>query len=116
MEQILTAEQHFWFVTFASYISIGGGLLLWLGFAAWGLVVKKFEMAYGVRMFWQIYPAAPAGLFIYLCMQAVASLRQRNLGVPEQLTGFLLLTLSGLLCVWAVWHFRKILHGLLEES
>lgn len=115
MEQILTSGQHFWFVVFTSYIAIAGGLLLWMGFIIWSLIIRKFEKAYAVKTYWQIYLLAPAGLVIYLYMQALASLRNRNLDVPEQLAGFALLSVSALLCMWAVWRFRTILNLLVEE-
>jgi len=113
MERILTDNQHLIFVTLTSYAAIAGGLLLWLGFILLGLISRRFEQAYGVITHWQFHLVAPAGIFIYLSMQAVASLRHQNMGPIEQWTGYTLLTWSARLCLWGVFRFRKVLTELM---
>ncbi len=113
MERVLTETQHLVFVTLTSGIAVLGGLLVWIGFAVLGQISRRFERAYGQTTHWQFHWVAPAGLFGYLVMQSVASLRHENMGPIEQWIGYTLLAWSAGLCLWGVWRFRKVLKGLL---
>lgn len=109
MERILTDAQHWIFVTLTSYAAVLGGLLLWIGFIFIGLISRRFEQAYGKTTYWQFHMAAPAGLFVYLVMQSVASLKHHNLSPVEQWIGYALLAWSAGQCLWGVFRFRRVL-------
>ncbi|MCD4812663.1 hypothetical protein K8S19_03100 [bacterium] len=115
MERVLTASQHFLFVNVTSFVAIIGGLTLWAGFVGMGLVSRRFEQAYGVVTHWLFQMIAPAGVFIYLLMQSIASLRHKNMGAIELWTGYTLLVWSAVLCIWGAYRFFKIIRQLEQE-
>jgi len=116
METILTPFQHFFFVTLTSIIAILGGLALWAGFVVMGLVARRFEQAYDVVTHWQFQIVAPAGVFIYLFMQSLASLRHQNMGPVELWMGYTLMIWSSIFCLWGAFRFFKILNYLAKKD
>ena len=106
---VLSPLEHFWFVTATSIIAILAGLALWAGFALMGFVARRFEQAFQLVTHWQFYFIAPAGVFAYLLMQAVASLRHQNMGPVEQWIGYALLVWSAGLCLWGCYRFWRVL-------
>jgi hypothetical protein len=116
MERVLTAGEHLLFVTLTSTIAVVGGVLMWIGFACLGLIMRRYERVFGRTTHWQFLTIAPAGLVAYLVMQSIASVLHQNMGPIEQWTGYTLLTWSALLCVWGILRFRQVLAKLEAES
>ncbi|MCK5218465.1 hypothetical protein KAR10_03010 [bacterium] len=109
METILTPNQHLIFVTLTSYMAVLGGALLWGGFILMGIISRRLELVYGIITHWQFQIIAPMGLFIYLMMQSIASLRHQNMGPVEQWTGYTLLIWSAGLSLWGIYRFWRVL-------
>ncbi len=116
MPTVLTAGQHWIFVTFTSWVAILGGLLLWAGFFYLGRISQRFEKAYGRITHWQFLLWAPTGIVGYLVMQSVASLQHQNMGPIEQWIGYLMLVWSAALCLWGVWRFRQLINAVSQED
>lgn len=116
MDRILSTSQYMVFVNLTSFMAILGGIALWGGFAVMGLIAKRYEQVYGMVTHWQFQMIAPAGIFIYLLMQAIASLRHQNMGAIELWTGYTLLSWSAGLCFWACFRFYKLLNTLEQEN
>jgi len=116
MDRILTTTQHFIFVNFTSFVAILGGLALWAGFILMGLISRRFEQTYGIVTHWLFQIVAPAGVFTYLVMQSIASLRHQNMGPIELWTGYTLLFWSAILCFWGAYQFYKLLQQLEREQ
>ncbi|MEW6516381.1 MAG: hypothetical protein AB1439_05680 [candidate division FCPU426 bacterium] len=101
--------EHFWFVTVTSYTAILAGAVLWIGFGLMGFVARRFEQAYQLVTHWPFYFIAPAGVFAYLLLQAMASLQHENMGPVEQWIGYALLVWSAGLCWWGCYRFWRVL-------
>lgn len=116
MDKVLSASQYLIFVNLTSFMTILGGVVLWLGFIIMGLVSRRYEQVLGKATHWQSQMVAPAGMFIYLLMQAIASLRHHNMGSLELWTGYTLLAWSAGLAFWACFQFYKMLTKLEQEN
>lgn len=116
MEKVLTTTQYLIFVNLTSFLAILGGIALWLGFVVMGLISRRFEQVFDKITYWQSQMIAPAGLFIYLVMQAIASNQHRNMGVVELWTGYSFLAWSSGWCLFSCYRFYRMLMQLEKGS
>ena len=80
----------------SNYLAVLGGLALWIGFLALGLVAKRYEGVFGRPTGWLFLTIAPSGVLVYALLVVVKISRG---GVAEELIAYLALALSGLLCL-----------------
>ena len=116
MDTILTPVQYIIFIKLTSYLSILGGVIIWLGFILMAMVARRIERVYLVITYWQFQLIAPAGIFIYLLLQAVFGLLHKSLGILGSWASYILLVWSALLCAWGVLRFYKAIKLLVKEK
>jgi hypothetical protein len=105
----MSDSQYLFFIQITSAIAVVGGALFWAACIFFALLARRFEKLFEMKTPWQLAVVAPAGLFLYLIMQALATLRHQTLSVIELWLGYMLLTWSAGLLLYCMARFYKTL-------
>jgi hypothetical protein len=106
----------FLYFPLTTFLSIAGGLLLWLGFFLVGLIARKYERTFARRTNWQFLALAPSGILIYTIWQGVAYIQRGSFSVTEQWINYALVLISGVLCLWGAGAFRKVAERIMTKG
>ena len=98
----------FLYFPLTTFLSIAGGLLVWLGFFLVGVIARRYEAIFGQRTNWQFLALAPSGILIYTIWQGVAYILRGKFTPTEQWINYTLVLISGLLCLWGAYVFRRV--------
>lgn len=97
------------------FISVIGGVLLWIGFVLIALIARRFQNLSGQNTFWPALMVAPLGILIYTLVQANGFFARGALNDTERWTGFPILFVSAVLCIFVITVFSRIAGRYLED-
>ncbi|MEO0249276.1 MAG: hypothetical protein ABIN58_06965 [candidate division WOR-3 bacterium] len=113
---LLGAFVDFLYFPLTTFLSIVGGLLLWFGFFLVGVIARKYERIFARRTHWQFLALAPSGLLIYTIWQGLAYFQRGQFTVTEQWINYTLVLISGFLCLWGAYAFRKVAERIMTKG
>ena len=105
---LLSTFSSFLYFPLTTFLSIASGLLVWFGFFVVGLVARRYEAAFGRKTRWQFLVLAPSGILVYAVWQGLAYSIRGSLTTVEQWINYTLVFVSGLLCLWGAYIFRRV--------
>jgi hypothetical protein len=106
----------FLYFPLTTFLSIAGGLLLWWGFFTVGIIARKYESTFARRTNWQFLVLAPSGILIYTIWQGIAYIQKGQFSVTEQWINYSLVLISGALCLWGAYAFRKVAERIMTKG
>lgn len=112
----LGAFVDFLYFPLTTFLSIAGGLLLWWGFFLVGIIARKYEMTFARRTNWQFLALAPSGILIYTIWQGIAYIQKGKFSVTEQWINYILVLISGFLCLWGVFVFKQVAERIMTKG
>ena len=113
---LLGAFVDFLYFPLTTFLSISGGLLLWWGFFTVGIIARTYERTFARRTNWQFLALAPSGILIYTIWQGIAYIQKGNFSVTEQWINYSLVLISGALCLWGAYAFRKVAERIMTKG
>jgi hypothetical protein len=113
---LLGAFVDFLYFPLTTFLSIAGGLLLWWGFFTVGIIARKYERTFARRTNWQFLALAPSGILIYTIWQGIAYIQKGAFSVTEQWINYTLVLISGGLCLWGAYVFRKVAERIMTRG
>lgn len=105
----------FLYFPLTTFLSVAGGLLLWWGFFAVGMIARKYERTFARRTNWQFLALAPSGILIYTIWQGIAYIQKGKFSVTEQWINYILVLISGVFCLWGAYAFKKVAERIMTE-
>lgn len=104
----------------ASYlIAIVGSILLWIAYAIFGLIARRYNQVFGKVTYSTLLILAPTGLLLYtlfLIFKATPLLDQPELAGKAQWAAYLALLASGLFCLIGVARFSRVLRQITRPA
>jgi len=103
--------------TLTDIIAGVGGLILWLVFILIALIARRFQVLAEQKTYWEWLMAAPIGIAIYDVILVWNYVTEKNLTAPlPSWTGFGMLFLSGVFCLYVINIFRLVAKNILESE
>lgn len=104
-------DQSAWEAT--SYlVSVFGSVLLWISYAIFGLIARRYQQVFGRTTYSTLIILAPSGLLLYtmfLILKATPVLEDPEIAAQAMWVAYLALVASGLSCLIGVARFASVL-------
>lgn len=95
-------------ILLTNILSLLGGILLWSTFIIFGFVARRYEILFKKKTEWKVLVVAPSGILVYVLIQIYAYVDHGPLTSTEQMVAYPLVILSGLLCIYGAYRFKKV--------
>lgn len=89
-------------------LAILGSILLWGTYVIFGIVARRYEKIFEKETGWKLLLLAPFGILVYVVIQTYAYSTHGPLNTMEQWIAYPLVTLSGVLCIYGAYKFKKV--------
>jgi len=97
----------------ASYlVAIFGSILLWINYALFGLIARRYGQVFGKNTYSGLLILAPTGLLIYtlfLIFKATPVLADPDTAAAAQWVAYVALMISGLFCLVGIGRVSRVL-------
>lgn len=98
----------------ASYlVAIFGSIFLWINYALFGLIAKRYGQVFGKATYSGLLFSAPTGLLVYtlfLIFKATPMLKDPQAAQVAEWIAYLCLVASGLFCLIGIMRFSRVLN------
>ena len=92
-----------------------GGILFWVGFLIFGFIARRYNVVFNKPTFHGLLMTAPSGILLYSILLIIkTTLKSTQASDVIQITAYILLIISAVLCLFGIYKFNSLLTKLMK--